>query len=448
MSPEPEPGTRTARASKWVWRRLPAAVLGVLLLVAAGNVAWWLLPPALEPLPSVPTERMEPEVRNLFKSASANVAMNSSSAAAWGELGAVFFGHDFEAPAQVCFRNAERLDTSDYRWPYFLGISLVYTDGKESLAAYRRAAGRCGQRAHVQLRLVETLLERGELDDAAAQIQEVLAYAPSNTRALYAQARLLSARGKLEDAKTWAERSVVDAAGKRAPYLLLAQLCRRTHDSQGEARVLAALEKIPDGFTPWEDPDIVAMGALRQDRATRLARAEGRAQSGDSAGATGLLHEMTGSDGSSAAAKLARTLNKEGKNREAETLLRDQLRGSPNDERLHFHLGTACFQQKKYQDAEAEYRRVIELKPDYVDARYNLGLTLVKLGKPDEARDAFAATVRLHPSDVFARIKLAELLLADGKREEAKEHLQAALKLAPEERQAKELLAKLEAGGK
>ena len=114
----------------------------------------------------------------------------------------------------------------------------------------------------MQLRLVETLLERGELDDAAAQIQEVLADAPSNTRALYAQARLLSARGKLEDAKTWAERSVVDAAGKRAPYLLLAQLCRRTHDSQGEARALAALEKIPDGFTPWEDPDIVAMGAL------------------------------------------------------------------------------------------------------------------------------------------------------------------------------------------
>ena len=392
---------------------------------------------------------MDPEVRNLIEGASAKVAIDNRSAAAWGDLGAVFFVHDFEAPAQVCFRNAERLDPGDYRWSYLLGVSLIYTDGDQSLAAYRRAAERCGERAHVQLRLVEALIERGELEDAVAQLDKVLAHAPANPRAQFAKARLLLAQGKLEEAKSWAERSVADAAGKRAPHLLLAQLCRRTHDAQGEARALAALQQIPDGFTPWEDPDIVAMGSLRQDRATRLAKAGGGSQSGNSESGKAMQYEMaTRSDGSTAAVELARTFIREGENRQAEALLREQLRGSPNDERLHMLLGGTCFLQEKYPEAEAEYRRVIELKPDNVDAWYNLGLALLKLGKPGDAREAFATTVRISPSRVFARINLAELLLAEGKQEEALEHLEAAIKLAPEEQQARELLVRAQTGGK
>ena len=449
MSSGGEKVERPARESRRVSRRLVVILLALAILAVGANLAWRFRPVTLEPLPMVPMGRMEPEVRNLIAGATAKVAQNSRAAAAWGDLGAIFFVNGFEGPAQVCFRNAERLDRADYRWPYLLGLSLLYTDAEQTLVCLRRAVELCGERPHVQLRLVDLLLDRGELEEADARIQSLQDYAATSSRLQFAKARLLFAQGNLEEAKTWAERSAAAAPNKRAPHLLLAQLCRRTHDAQGETKALAAIEKIPDGFTPWEDPDIVAILAQRQDRATRLARAENLAQSGDAATAKGILYEMTaGSDGSSAATKLAKTLIRESKFHDAELLLHRQLSGSPNDERLHFLLGGAYFQQEKYAEAEAEYRRVIELKPDNVDSWFNLGLARLKLGKPDEARDAFATTVRISPSRVFARINLAELLLAEGNNEGALEQAEAAVKIAPEEKQALELLARAKAGGK
>jgi tetratricopeptide (TPR) repeat protein len=448
MSSEPE--TRAAPRARRFPRRLLVILLGLAILAVSVNFAWWLSRPALEPLPTVAAKgELEPQVRSLLEDGAARVAMDNRSAAAWGDLGAAYFVHNFEAQAQVCFRNAERLDPRDYRWPYLLGVSLIYADADQMLAAYRRAAERCGERAHVHLRLAEALLDRGELEGATEQIAKVLQDAPSNPRAQFAKARLLVAQGKLDEARSWAERSAIAAPDKRAPHLLLAHLCRRAKDAPGEAKALAALERIPDGFTSWEDPDIAAMLVLSQDRASRLAKAEGLAQSGDPAAAKDILYELAvGSDDSSATTTLARALNREGKYREAEALLRRQLPGSPNDERLHFVLGNSCFQQERYQEAETEFRRAIELKPDYTDAWHNLGLTLLKLRKPGDARVAFAATVRLSPSSVFDRINLAELLLAEGKTDEAREHLVAAIKLAPEQKRARELLARTKAGGK
>jgi tetratricopeptide (TPR) repeat protein len=422
-----------------------AALLGLVLLAVGANVVWWVNKPALEPLPAVPTGKMDEEVRNRIGNASFNLGLHVRDASAWGDLGAIFFVHGFEAQSQVCFRNAERLDPGDYRWPYLLAVSLIYTDADEMIAAYQRAALRCGRQAHVRLRLAEALLDRGELDEADVQVQRVLADSPSNHRAQLAKARVLFAQGDFAEARTWAERSA-DGSGKRAPYLLLAQLCRRLRDAEGEAKAVAALQKIPDGFTPWDDPDITA---LRKDRATRVATPENLTQSGDAAMAMGILREIAvKSDAPSAATSLAGPLIQEDKLSDAEALLSSQLSTSPSDERLRFLFGGVYYQQKKYSEAEAEYRRVIELKPDNVDAWFNLGLSLLKLGKPTEARDAFATTIRISPSRVSARINLAELLLAEGKNEQAIEHLEAAIKLAPKEQQVRDLLARAKAARK
>ena len=135
--------TRTV-GSRGVSRRFLAAVIGLPILLAGACVAWWLSQPALEPLPSVSTRRMAPEIRSLIDSAAANVVLSNRSAAAWGDLGAVFFVHQFEAPSQVCFRNAERLDSRDYRWPYLLGVSsgrLIFTTPKYIRAVNAASGG-------------------------------------------------------------------------------------------------------------------------------------------------------------------------------------------------------------------------------------------------------------------------------------------------------------------
>ena len=114
----------------------------------------------------------------------------------------------------------------------------------------------------------------------------------------------------------------------------------------------------------------------------------------------------------------------------------------PSDERLHFEIGVACFQQKKFPDAAGEFSRTIALKSDHVDAHYNLGHALLKLGKKVEARESFAAAIRLQPSHAFARINLADLLLQAGETAAAGEQAEIAVRLAPQERRARELLEK------
>ncbi len=421
-----------ASSSKLV-RRLVPVLLGLAALALGVNVYWWLHRPQLEPLPIVESESLEPQVKALIQGAIAEVIANDFSASAWGNLGAVLRAHDLAAPAEICYRNAERLDSSDYRWPYLLGVSLAPTDAEQALDCFRRAAERCGDSPHVQLRLAEMLIERRLMEEAAGLVEKVLTYAPSNPRGQLAKARLLFAEGKMEEAKSWAEKSAAGAQDRRAPHLLLAQLCRRTGDKEGEARELALLEKIPDGITLWEDPDVAAILALRQDQVARLAKAESAAQ---------ILAAAPDAQDGSAALRFARAYYQNKEYAAAEAVLRAMLKKFPSDERLHFEIGRACFQQQKFPDAAKEFSRTIELKGDHVDAHYNLGHAQLKLGKKVEARESFAAAVRLQPSHAFARINLADLLLQAGATAAAREQLEIAVKLAPQDRRVRELLEK------
>ncbi|MGI8979367.1 MAG: tetratricopeptide repeat protein [Pirellulaceae bacterium] len=420
-------------------RRLVPVLLGLAGLALGVNIYWWLYRPQLEPLPVVESETLEPAVKALIQGAIAEVSANDFSASAWGDLGAILRAHDLAAPAEACYRNAERLDTADYRWPYLLGVSLAPTDAEQALDCLRRAAERSGNKPHVPLRLAEMLLERRLNEEAAGLVEKVLTQAPSNPRGQLAKARLLFTEGKMEEAKSWAVKSAGGAQDRRAPHLLLAQLCRRTGDKAGEARELALLEKIPDGVTPWEDPDVAAVLALRQDRAARLAKAESAAQ---------ILAATADAQDGSAALQLARAYYQQKDFAAAEAVLRTMLKKFPGDERLHFEIGAACFQQKKYQDAAQEFSRTIELKSDHVDAHYNLGHAQLRLGKKVEAREAFAAAVRLQPSHANARINLADLLLQAGETKAAREQLEIAVKLAPQERRTRELLEKVRRGSK
>jgi tetratricopeptide (TPR) repeat protein len=411
---------RKALSSRLV-RRLVPVLLGLAGLALVVNLYWWYHRPRLEPLPAVESESLEPPVQAMIQVATAGVHANDFSAIAWGNLGAVLRANDLGAQAEVCYRNAERLDGADYRWPYLLGVSLAPTDAEQALACFRRAAERSGNKPHVQLRLAEMLIERRLHAEAAKLVEKVLSFAPSNPRGQLAQARLLFADGKMDEAKSWVEKSAAGAPDRRAPHLFFAQLCRRTGDQEGEARELAILEKIPDGMTPWEDPDVADVLALRQDRAPR--------------------------DGS-AALQLARAHYDRKQYSAAETAVRAVLREFPGDERLHFELGLACFQQRKYQDAAQEFSRTIELKSDHVEAHYNLGHALLKLAKREESRAAFAAAVRLQPSHAFARINLADLLWQAGETTAAREQGEIAVRLAPQDRRARELLEKIRGGNR
>lgn len=445
-------GSRSAKARQADHPAPPRTVrwrLVVLLLLAGvaviANAAWWLARPQLAPLPSIPMEQLEPRVAGIVAAALAGVEQDGRSPMAWGDLGAVLRAHDLGPQANVCFRNAELLDDDDYRWPYYLGVSLSVTDLESAVECYRRAAQRAGDRPHVHLRLAEALLDRGMPAEAEPVIERVLASHPTDARAQLAKARCLFSQEKLQESRTWAEKSAAAAPDMRATHLLLAQLCRRLNDAEGQDRALAALASIPEGITPWDDPDVAALFGLRQDRSARLRSAKELARSGLTASATDVLSELAQESDptASAALALADALVHERKYAQAEKLLRQYVQDQPDDERIRFLLGVACFQQGNYPQAAEEFRRTIELKPDNVMAHYNLGHALQKCGDAQGAKEAFLAAVRLRPGHGLARANLAELWLAEGNREEARRHLRIAARLIPNDPAVRDLIRQL-----
>jgi len=389
---------------KWI-----ALLLALAAVAIAVNVYWWSQRAHLEPLPQVSLDALPFKAQILIERAREQVQSHQRSADAWGTLGAILRAHELGEQAEICFRNAQRLDNADYRWPYLLGVSLWTTDPEQALGCFRQAAKCCGNRPHVQLRLAEILMDRQMYAEAAELIEKSLRHDPENPRAQLAQARLLFAEGKLDDARSWAEQSAAGASDRRAPHILLAQICRRAGDETAAARELAILAEIPDGITPWEDPDVADILALRQEA-------------------------------ESDPIDVAKYYTQQQDFARADAVLRQALKESADDERLYFELGIVCFGQQKFQEAAGAFRHAIELKADHVDAYYNLGHALLKLDQQRQAQAAFAAAVRLRPSHAFARINLADLLLQAGETSTAREHLEVAVRLAPEEQRARQLL--------
>jgi cytochrome c-type biogenesis protein CcmH/NrfG len=106
----------------------------------AGGVALYV--GTLRPRPSPPVvarAEVEPAVWAVIENARQAVQASPRSAQAWGRLGMVLLAHRFPAEAVICFKEAEKSDGLDLRWPYYLGMALALTDTEAAMHHWQRA---------------------------------------------------------------------------------------------------------------------------------------------------------------------------------------------------------------------------------------------------------------------------------------------------------------------
>src|SRR5688500_293292 len=89
--------------------------------------------------PAVDVRGVDPAVAAAIESASAAVRSTPMEPAAWGRLGMVLYTHEFMAGAREAFARAERLDDTDARWPYFLGLIARVEQPDEAIPALERS---------------------------------------------------------------------------------------------------------------------------------------------------------------------------------------------------------------------------------------------------------------------------------------------------------------------
>src|SRR5260370_25866782 len=170
-------------ASRYRRRRL-LVLVGIFLAAvgASGGIALRLYRPSA-PLPPTPPEAkgdmLEPAVVSAVEVIRENVLKDPNSARAWGDLGEVFLANELEEESSVCFAEAERLDPSNPRRPYFRAGPLLNRGEREAALTFLvRSVERYeaeGEAATApRLRLAETLLFLGRLDEAEAHIRHAL----------------------------------------------------------------------------------------------------------------------------------------------------------------------------------------------------------------------------------------------------------------------------------
>ena len=199
-------------------------------MLVGWRVWWRSAPPAI---PAINLQGVDPKIASAIEAARHKVEGAPGSAATWGELGLLLRAHDYGAEANECFAQAEKLDPKDPRWPYQRGVVLLISDPATGLACLRRASDLGGRVSSPTLVLAETLIGRGELNEAEERLRRVLQADGNNPRAHYALGRIAYMRGDQPTSLHHLAISVREWPFSPAPHALLAEI----HFARGEQQL-------------------------------------------------------------------------------------------------------------------------------------------------------------------------------------------------------------------
>lgn len=103
----------------------------------------------------------------------------------------------------------------------------------------------------------------------------------------------------------------------------------------------------------------------------------------------------------------------------------------PDDERVHFFIGTVYFGRQNYADAEQHFSKATEINPQFASAYNMLGYSRRNTENFVAARRAFEQYIELTPDEPNPYDSYAELLLEMGEYDESIENYRKALEIDP-----------------
>ncbi|XP_068162531.1 protein O-mannosyl-transferase TMTC1 isoform X2 [Antennarius striatus] len=125
---------------------------------------------------------------------------------------------------------------------------------------------------------------------------------------------------------------------------------------------------------------------------------------------------------------LGNLLKSQGKEREAETLLRDSIRFGPHFADAYSSLAS-LYADQRFAEANEIYLKGIENCADSSDLHNNYGVFLVDTGEGELAAAHYQQAVRLKPAHYVAMVNLGRLLRSSNENEEAESWYKRALEV-------------------
>ena len=416
-------------------RLLLLLVVGVALVAVAVAVRMRVSSNPLLRIPPIETADLLPAVAKEIEQKQAAIVARPDAPEAWGDYGLVLLAHGFRREAGDCFAEAERLDDADYRWPYYLGVTMGIWDTEISLAALERAVEKEPSRLSVRMRLAEWMFDLRRLDDCERQVTVALAHHPDSPRVQLLHARLLFQRGDIQEALAWAKRVAGSPKGNRHDaHDLLAQIYQMLGKREEAAAEVERAEKLPQGVEVWDDPEMGYGATFLRDASVLHALADISRSRGDMDRCLQTLRQAIASepDNVRGKEKLAAALVDANRYDDAAQFLDRTIAEHADSPKLALLRGRVYVAQGDPNRARQQFERAIKLKPDYDDALMQLGQALMALRDYPPAIQALGEAVRLSPTSVEACDLLGQALVTEKKYPEAVEAFRQACQLTPE----------------
>src|SRR5688572_224638 len=338
---------RSKPNSRRHWRWWLAAGSAVLLLLLI-LVLIPLLRRSPPPPPAVNTTGFDPAIATLMTQAREAVLASPRSAAARGRLGMVLLAHEIRAEARECFVQASALDPNEPRWPYYLALAQLVDNPMAAVPNLDRAVlllsnlnpnpnlNLTPPAIAARLRLADTLLNLGRLDEAEAHYRYVWARNTNSAPAALGLGKIANSRDRPAQAVEFLSAATRDPATRKAAHRLLLSACQRLGRTNEVARLAPIVTRLP-GDERMPDP--------LQDELEQL------------------------KTGERASIELADEWINAGRAAEAAQLLEKTIQAYPRSDRAMFFLGRARLRLGNAAGAEAILLRAVELAPHSVEAQ-------------------------------------------------------------------------------
>ncbi|HEX6201833.1 MAG TPA: tetratricopeptide repeat protein [Thermoanaerobaculia bacterium] len=416
-----------------------AAALALLIAGCAGEPARRDGAAATTEAATIPRpnlEAMEAGARDRVLAAIAAIeeldgAGDAERAAAYGALGDLYFAYHLLDAADVCYRQAARLDPLQPRWPALRGMALQAAGSlREAEASLERALELAPADLPLHLRLGDLLLEAGRLAPAEASYRRALAIDPASAAAHHGLGRVAAESDRPREAIEHYERALALAPEATALHYPLGQLYRRVGDVDAARRHLAARGDRGIGL---DDPRLRDIHGLKIrtafDNVRQLAADAERLSEDDLLG----YAIVQFGDVASAVREFERVLG------EQETTLEPRERA-----RARYVLGALEARAGDHRAAIESYRTARSLDPSFFAARVQLGWSLTRIGETEAGLREIDAVLAERPDDPRALLKRAAVFAEGGQRRRARADLERLLSLEPRHGEALLRLASLD----
>ena len=317
-------------------------------------------------------------------------------------IGTIYDGHSFRDRAGRCYALAERLDPSDYRWPYLLG--RVYQElgqTQQALAELKLAAALNDDDAPTLARIGDASLNLARFDEADAAFARYVELRPDQVYGHFGRARIAYRRGDFATAAEHLERARTCDPGAHQVLYLYARTLARIGDGERARRILA---EHGDADTSRElsfnDPLLQYVHLTARSTRVLMTNLERAAE--------------------------ARDWN------EAIRVCESILQRRPDDFNMMYNLADLYRQTRRFDDALTVLKRALTINPDYPPLHCAMAQIQRSTGDPQAALIAIEKALAADPQYARALAVKGTVHLDLREWEAAEQALTDAARLAPE----------------